>query len=336
MEAPDQASLLIEAVRRLAAAGVDTPNLDASLLLCRVLGCTRTDLIAHPNRTLASVQVQEFEALVTRREAREPLPHLIGEWEFMGHAYEVGPQALIPRPETEILVEAVVERLRCEASVRFQGSAHERGLTPQPPSLPGKGEPDNAAGGDSDPPSPGGRGAGGEARVPHQILDIGTGTGCIPIELALRLPEAKVTSIDLSPDALELATKNVTRFELQTRVALRHARFPDQARDLGPFDAVVSNPPYIPSAEVDHLAPELIRYEPRPALDGGPDGLDVIRALVTESQCLLKAGGLLAIEIGHDQATPVRGLLQDAGWVEVEIVPDLAGIERVVLARWPG
>jgi release factor glutamine methyltransferase len=352
MEATDP-NRLINAIRRLAYAGVDTPNLDAGLILCKVLGCTKTELFAHPDRKLDASQEAEFETLITRREAREPLPYVLGEWEFMGHRYEVSPQALIPRPETELLVEAVVawfggpagldtkgtgpievsgSHLDAGFKLYFLGSNRQRGQDLDPPPLLWR-EPDTAAGCDSGLPSPRGRGAGGEARGPLQVLEVGTGTGCIAIELALRLTEARVTSIDVSTEALELASRNVARFELSERVDLRHAEFPNNISGLGPFDAVVSNPPYVATAEVEVLEPELTRYEPRAALDGGTDGLDVIRALVSESRRLLKPKGLLAMEIGHNQAESVVALLREAGWNDIEVIPDLSRIQRFAMAK---
>lgn len=293
------------------------------MILCHVLGKDRTWLLAHPTDPVDPTDFERAGVLLARRIRREPLPHLLGEWEFMGHSYEVGPAALIPRPETEVLVESVTERLRWQ--LPFEG----RTVT-------GKGEFIDADSCNSVNSASRGREAGGEARVPQQVLEVGTGTGCIAIELSLRLPEAAITSVDVSTTALELALRNVARFGLEDRVSLRQARFPDEAQNLGLFDAIVSNPPYIPSDEVERLAPELVLYEPRSALDGGPDGLEVIRSLATESRRLLKPGGLLAMEIGHDQAESVIALLGAAAWEDVEVIPDLAGIQRVVLARAPG
>jgi release factor glutamine methyltransferase len=196
--------------------------------------------------------------------------------------FRVGPGVLIPRPETETLVEAVAERLE-----------------------------------------PGAR-----------ILDVGAGSGCISIGLAKLLPEAEVLGLEPSPEALEIAQQNVADLGYAERVRLLPGRFPEDAATLGPLDALVSNPPYIPSAEVDALAPELRCYEPRGALDGGLDGLDVLRPLAHEGALLVRPGGLFAVEVAQGQAERVCALLQAAGhWEAPETVADLAGIPRVVLAR---
>lgn len=261
---------------------METPSLDAQLLLAHALGQNRLYLHAHPQEPLAAERQIRFQELLSRREAREPLPYLLGEWEFMGMPFRVTPAVLIPRPETEILVEAAAERL-----------------------------PENA-----------------------EVLDVGAGTGCIAVALAKRLRAGRVIALEASLEAAEVARQNVRMLEAAGSVEVREGFFPVAARDLGPLDAVVSNPPYIPSAEVESLEPELRRWEPRLALDGGPDGLDVIRALAVESPGLLKENGLLAVEVALGQAEEVAALLRAAGaWQEPQVLPDLGGVPRVVLAR---
>jgi release factor glutamine methyltransferase len=272
------------AVVELIRAGVESPRVDAALILSHAIARDRTYLIGHPSEALSESGAECANELLSRRMNRVPLPYLLSEWEFMGRRYEVGPEALIPRPETEGLVKQVLEYIGGKVS----------------------------------------------------ILDVGTGTGCIAIELAHQLPQARVTAIDSSPEAIQLARRNVERFGLADRVFLRHARFPDEIDGLGPFDAVVSNPPYIPSAEVDRLAPEQVRYEPRAALDGGADGLDVLRSLAADAPKHLKRGGILAVEIGFEQREQVWELLSDPNWEYVGGWPDLAGITRVVIAQLEG
>jgi release factor glutamine methyltransferase len=279
---PSIRDALTVAAVRLAEAGVDTPRLDAELLLAHVLRTGRTHLIAHPVRELTEPQREHFLALLGRREAREPLPYLLGRWEFLGMDFEVSPAVLIPRPETETLVETVAQRL-----------------------------PDYG-----------------------RILDVGTGTGCVAIGLAKLLPGACVIALEASPGAAEVARRNVERLGYSAQVEVMEGTFPEATVSLGTFDAVVSNPPYIPSKEVDRLAPELRCYEPRLALDGGADGLTIIRPLTSVTSSLLSPGGLLAMEVAHGQAEQVADLLRVNGsWTEIEAIPDLAGIERVVLAR---
>jgi len=273
---------LAAAIPRLASAGVETARLDAELLLAHVLQQGRTHLFAHPEADLTIEVTQAYEALLQRREAREPLPYLLGTWEFLGMPFRVAPGVLIPRPETETLVEAVAERL-----------------------------------------PPGAR-----------ILDVGAGSGCICAGLARLLPDATILGLEPSPEAIEIARQNIESLGFGDRVTLFAGRFPEDAIHLGALDALVSNPPYIPSAEIDTLAPELRCYEPRGALDGGPDGLEVLGPLTREGALLVKSGGLFAVEVALDQAEQVCVLLRSAdAWTEPETVPDLAGIPRVVLAR---
>lgn len=274
--------MLAEAIRRLEAAGVDTPRLDAELLLAQVLGRDRVYLFAHPEETLGAEAAAQFEVLLGRREAREPLPYLLGTWEFMGMPFLVSSAVLIPRPETETLVEAAAARLSPDA----------------------------------------------------RILDVGAGSGCISVGLAKLLPETEILALEPSVEALEIARQNIHALGFTERVRLICGRFPEDAGNLGPLDAIVSNPPYIPSREVDVLEPELQLHEPRGALDGGADGLDVIRPLAERGPLVLNPGGLLAMEVAQGQADRVCELLRSTGtWQPPETVFDLAGIPRVVLAR---
>lgn len=273
---------LEQGCRRLEGAGVESPRLDAELLLAHALGRSRTFLFAHLPDPLPDAAASEFEALLKRREAREPLPYLLETWEWLGMPFRVTPAVLIPRPETETLVEEAARRL-----------------------------------------SPAAR-----------ILDVGAGTGCIAAGMARLVPESRVTTLELSPAAAAVARENLERLGLSGRVSVREGGFPWALVPGEVFEALVSNPPYIPSAEVEALAPELRDHEPRLALDGGPDGLEVLRALVERGPDVLVPGGLLALEVAQGQAQQVAGLLRDQGsWEAVEVLRDLAGTERVVLAR---
>jgi release factor glutamine methyltransferase len=277
---------LFHAAVALAAAGVETPRLDAALLLADALDIRRIDLFAHPERALDDRETARWSEHLQRRLRREPVPYITGRAEFFGLPFRVGPGVLIPRPETELLVEAVAGRVPNDA----------------------------------------------------RILDVGTGTGCIALALASRLPESCLIALEPSAAALELAQENAATLGLSERVRWVEGRFPLDALAAeglaATLDAVVANPPYIPSAEVERLAPELRQYEPRLALDGGPDGLALIRPLIEESSRLLRPGGVLALEMAAGQSEQVRGLVAEhPEWQSVEVLSDLAGIPRVLVAR---
>jgi len=277
------ARLLTDAVNRLRAAGCDTPRTDARLLLSQVTGAVKETLLAHPQRPVGESDRRRFEALLQRRLRREPLPYLLGWWEFLGMRLRVSPATLIPRAETETLVETVAAAL---------------------------------------------------ADAPHpRILDVGTGCGCIAVGLATLLPAAAIVALEPSAAALAVATENVAAFSLAERVELRPGRFPEAA-GAEPYDAIVSNPPYIRTAELAALQPEVRDFEPRLALDGGAEGLDVLEPLARCSPGLLRREGLLAVEVADGQAQRVLDLLAEAGgWGEANCVHDLSGKPRVVLAR---
>ena len=276
-------SALETAAERLKRAGIDTARLDARLLLGEVLGARKEALVAHPERALSADDSAAFAALLARREAREPLPYLLGWWEFLGMRFRVTPAVLIPRPETETLVETVAAEL--------------------------------------------------EGHIAPRILDVGTGSGCVAIGLASLLPGARVDSLDPSPAALEIARENALSLGVAERVEFHRGAFPESVGP-GPYAAIVSNPPYIPTDELDCLQAEIRDYEPRLALDGGADGLDVLRPLATQAGRLLEPGGLLAVEVAMGQADRMAQLVADAGgWSKLRVVPDLSGVYRVLVVR---
>jgi release factor glutamine methyltransferase len=262
---------------RLREAGVADERLTASLLLARALGVDRVHLVAHPERELTAREAVAYARALERRAAREPFQHITGVQEFYGLAFEVTPEVLIPRPETELLVETA-ERL-------WRG---------------------------------GGR-----------VLDVGTGSGCLAVTLALRLPGATVTATDLSAAALAVARRN----------AVRHGARVDFARaDLtaalsGPFELLVSNPPYIPDADVEALEPEVRDHEPRLALAGGTDGLDAYRRLFADAPRVLAPDGRLVCELGIGQAAALGALARASGLEVVEVLADLQGIPRTLVAK---
>ncbi len=285
------------------------------LLLLRTLGISRAEFHADPTRILSPNQQVAYEAAILRRLTNEPIQYITGEQEFYGLALHVTPAVLIPRPETEHLVEAVLAEL--------DPSAH------------------------------------------LHILDVGTGSGAIAIALAHHLPHAQITATDISPAALAVAASNAARHNLTHRirfvesdllnnlesVILTEAAHPVNSAVERPvlslskepavvpvmlltFDAIVSNPPYVPIADRDTLHPQVRDHEPATALFAGATGLDIYRRLIPAAHAALKPNGLLALEIGHGQRDDLATLL--AVWSDVRFVDDLQGIPRVAIAHKPG
>lgn len=265
----------------LAEARRSIPVTEARLLLRHLLDCPAAWLEAHRDDELDAAVGERFVALAARRAAGEPVAYLVGSREFYGRDFAVGPAVLIPRPETELLVDLVKAALSGAAAPR--------------------------------------------------ILDLGTGSGCLAITLALELPQAKVVALDRSPEALAVARDNAER--LGARVDfLESDWFAAVAGEH--FDCIVANPPYIADGD-PHLAEGDLRFEPAMALSCGPDGLDAIRHIVVAAQVHLNAGGRLLFEHGYDQAEAAGGLLAGAGLVDLEAHRDLAGIVRVSGGRRP-
>jgi release factor glutamine methyltransferase len=254
---------------------------DALLLLLHTVGISRAALHADPNRTLTPAEQAAYDAALRRRLTLEPIQYITGEQEFYGLAFRVTPAVLIPRPETEHLVESVLAELNHKA--------------------------------------------------PLNILDIGTGSGAIAIALAHHLPHAQVTAIDISPAALEVAAANAARHNLAARIRFVESNLLDTLSPDESFDAIVSNPPYVPAADRDTLHPQVRDHEPATALFAGDDGLEVYRRLIPQAHAALRPNGLLALEIGHDQRDAIAALL--AGWSAARFVNDLQQIPRVALAH---
>ena len=269
---------------RLAEAAVESPRTEAELLVAEVLARTRGWLFLHPQAPLSPDQSARLQSLLDRRCRREPLPYLLGRTEFHGLVLHLTPAAIVPRPETEVLVEAAAARL-----------------------APGDGK---------------------------LAADIGTGCGAIAVALAHQVPGLRVVALDLSLDALRLARRNSRRRQVADRVPLVCGDLLSPLRSR--FDAVLANLPYIRTADFPHLQPEVRRFEPRLALDGGQDGLAVIRRLSRQLWCHLRTGGFAALEVGAGQAVEVANLLRAAGLSEVETVADYAGIARVVIGWCKG
>lgn len=267
-----------EVARELDGAGVPSPRVDAELLVADVLGVSRTELYAS-DRALGAEELARLRGLVERRRAREPLAYVLGEWGFRQLVLAVDPRALVPRPETEVVVE------RC--------LAHLRGLE-----------------------SP-------------RVVDVGTGTGAIALALADEYPSARVVAIDRSEPALALAAENLARTGLEGRVELRAGDLLDGL--AGPFDLVVSNPPYVPPEEYGSLQPEIRLYEPYEAVVGD----HVWERIASDARAVLAPAGRLVLECGDGQAAEVAEGLAALGYEDVRCTPDLAGRDRAVEGQRP-
>jgi len=267
---------------RLAAAGCDAPELDARWLVAHSLGVDRATLARREDEPLPAELSATLETLVRRRERGEPLAYLLGEWEFWSLTLEVTPSVLVPRPETELLVEWGIELLR-------------------------------------DRPAP-------------RIADLGTGSGCIAIALAVELPRARVDAVDISPAALAVAARNVARHGIAARVRLHAGDLLAPLAGEAPYDLIVSNPPYIAAGD-PRLDPRVAAHEPALALydPAGGDGLGFHRRIAGEAPRSLAEGGSLLLELPEDGAARLRAICEASG-LAVEIRRDLAGIERALRA----
>jgi release factor glutamine methyltransferase len=275
-------SLWTDVRKRLEAAGVDSPVLDARLLLEAGAGVSRLEIVTDPRRPATAAQVEAVNALTARREAREPVSHIVGRKHFWTIDLAVNADVLTPRPETEFVVEAGLREL-----------------------IP--------------------------ADAPHRILDLGAGSGAIVLALLKDRPQATGVAVDISEAALDVVRANAEQLGVADRLDLRHS---DWAKGLDErFDLVVSNPPYIPTADIEGLEPEVSRFEPRVALDGGPDGLVAYRIITANLPRLLKPGAAFALEVGIGQAESVKAMAEAAGLTTAEPCRDLQGIPRVVVGH---
>jgi len=300
---------------QLRAAHVSPPTLAAELLLLHATGRSRTSLYSHPEDQLSESEAQNYFSLIERRAAGVPTQHLTGKQEFWGLEFEVTPEVLIPRPETEHLIEVALDRLalrnlRAEKSQIMSGE----GLL---------------------------------------IADIGTGSGCIAIALAKELPAANIYAVDISPAALMVAQRNANRlgfanritflesnlFERLSLVGAEHAapqlgnHRSSAAHESPLFDLIVSNPPYIGRREATTIAREVRDHEPAIALFGGEEGYEFYADLITQSASHLKPGGILVLELGHDSLPAVQPLFDSPVWTNVGVTNDLAAIPRVIAAE---
>jgi release factor glutamine methyltransferase len=257
--------------------------LENRILLCHATGLSRVQLITQSDRPLTHEEAERLDALVARRLQGEPIAYIVGRREFFGLEFQVGPAVLIPRPDTELIVELALERL------------------PQ------------------------------REGAPPRLLDMGTGSGAIAVAVAVTRPDAAVTALDVSPDALAIAQANAVANGASVRFL--HSSWFDALDADATFDIIASNPPYIAAGD-EHLAQGDLRFEPVGALTDHADGLSALRIIIAGSPRHLVPGGWLLLEHGYDQAAAVRTLLADAGFTDVQSWRDLAGIERVSGGRF--
>lgn len=319
-EAPSPRALLREAERRLAAAGIEDARLEAELLLAAAIGVPRLEFQLQPERPLEPAQVDAFQAALRRRLRREPLQYIAGVVHFRELVLRVDPRVLIPRPETEVLVGAVLAwaRQRLDAATRRRGGS---AVAREGPAASWRrareaGRADTATSG------PG-----------LTALDIGTGSGAIALSLLKEGPFRHVVATDVSGAALAVAEENARRVGVRDRLELRRGPLWDPVAKNERFDVVVSNPPYVAERERDELAAEVRDWEPAVALFAAEEGRAVLHGLVAGAAQHLAGRGLLALEVGLGQATDVAALLRQSGYPDVRVVQDLAGRDRIVLAE---
>jgi release factor glutamine methyltransferase len=268
------------AVQRLEAAHVGSPRMNAELLVTFVLGCDRAYLYAHSERALTKDEIARYDDALGERARGVPAQYITGHQEFWGMDLIVSPAVLIPRPETEHVIETVLELARDQPA--------------------------------------------------RNMVDVGTGSGCIALALAKEFPQARIHATEISTEALEIARANAARHQLQERLQFHEADLL-AAMEEDAFDYVISNPPYIGEWEADSVEAQVRRFEPRRALFAGPSGLEVFARLIPQARRALQRGGWLVMEMGHSGREKVCELLKD--WEEIRITNDLQGIARVVAAR---
>lgn len=264
-------------------AGIDTAELDARLFAEAAFEMDRLELVNREREDVPAKQLKALEAFASRRLKGEPVVRILGEKEFWGLSFKLNAATLVPRPETELLVERGLEVIGALNSPR--------------------------------------------------ILDLGTGTGCIPISLLTEYSDVTAVAVDLSAEALEMARFNANRHGVGSRFKTLKGSWFDPLEPGDRFDLITSNPPYIESSVIAGLMPEVREHDPRLALDGGPDGLAAYRAIAAEAGLFLASEGVLLLEIGFNQGSTVSDIFVGAGFAEVEVVPDLSGHDRMVVAR---
>ncbi len=308
---------VLETIQRsadfLSKKGVDSPRLQAELLLAHALKLPRMKLYLNFERQLSDAETNLMREFVKRRGQREPLQHITGSTSFCGIEIAVNRSVLIPRQETELLA---------EEGWKFLNQISEGRVT-------------------RDPNQKSGNEIGGSCNSPLRALDFGTGSGCIAIALAVKCPNAEIFAADISTEALEGAKQNAARNSAAGRVrffqgdgfeALNGDSCNSPLREVK-FDLIISNPPYIPTAEIEKLQTEVRDFDPRGALDGGADGLDFYRRIAVEAKPLLKPTGKLMLEFGDGQAEAIRKIFENEKWVVEAVREDYTRRPRILIAR---
>lgn len=295
--------------------GIESPRLDAEVLLAHVLEKQRIYLYVHFDEPLQPAELAAYREMIKQRVLRVPVAQILGEKEFMGLTFKVTADTLVPRPDTEILVQAAVERLKA-----MKGEAK----APEDEALADGEEASSAADRDE--------AAADVSQEPLRIADIGTGSGAICLSVLRYLAGTVADTVDISPAARAVAEENAASLGLADRVTFHTGDLLQPLRGMT-FAAILSNPPYIPEADIAGLAPEVRLKEPHTALSGGQDGLDFYRRLAKDAPAMLVPGGFMAFEVGIHQAEPVAALAKANPLIaSTEILPDYAGIDRVVVA----
>jgi release factor glutamine methyltransferase len=290
-------AVLKEGISRLRATRVPSHTLAAELLLMHALGRDRTWLYTHSEDAVDPAAEERYFALVARRAAGEPTQYLTGKQEFWGLEFEVTPAVLIPRPETEHVVEVALERLGARGiKIRLDT---------------------------------------GEPSAPLRIADVGTGSGCLAVALAHELPHAEIVATDISAPALEVARRNAARHGVLSRIHFLETNVLEGLlHEAGRFDLIVSNPPYVARNEANTLEREVREHEPHTALFGGPTGVEIYDRLIEQAGMLLRSSGILVLELGYNSAEHVGAILAaQSRWADIRITNDLAGIPRVIAAE---
>lgn len=293
--ATDIRSALKLGIAQLRDAHVTSDTLAAELLLLHATSRTRTSLYSHPEDRLTEAELQTYFNLIEKRAAGFPTQHLTGKQEFWGLEFEVSRDVLIPRPETEHVIEVALDRL----ALRDLRAKRPQNMT-------------------------------GEGLL---LADIGTGSGCIAIALAKELPAAAIYALDTSPAALAVAQRNAQRLNLSRGIRFLASNLLSGFHESPLFDLIASNPPYIGRREASTLAREVRDHEPEIALYGGEEGYELYGDIVTQSASHLKPGGILVLELGHQSLPAVQPLFDTPQWTDSGVTPDLAGIPRVLSAK---
>ena len=262
--------------------GVEQPRLNIEHLLADTLGKKRIELYLEFDRSLSARELEPLREKVRRRAEGEPLQHLLGHWDFFGRTFKIDHRALIPRPETELIVETLLKEFaKCDKSA-------------------------------------------------NRLVDVGTGSGVLAITLALERPELQISAVDLSEDALALARENAALLGVSDRIAFHRSDLLDDTD--GPFHWIVANLPYIPTADLSALQRE-VKFDPALALDGGKDGLTIVKRLIESVPGKIESNGMIALELGRGQSQRVMGFLADQNYRDISIKKDYQGIERLLIAR---